>query len=145
MNGASGNEEERSLKAKLIAYGICLLLAVGIMLLVLWINDYWTSEEPMDRARILADGFSIPGALLVLAAGFLFVSGQGIFHGVMYGLKRAKEIVLPFLPFEYVPYREFIKRREKKKVTGYGCVFFTGLAFLIVGIVLIVRFNRLYP
>lgn len=139
------SEEERSLKAKLISYGICLAVAVGLLLLVLEINGYWASEEPMNRARILSDGFSIPGALLVLTAGILYVSGQGTFNGVLFGLKRAKEILLPFLPSEYVPYREFVKRRAKKKVTGYGCLFFTGLAFLLIGIVLIVRFNRLYP
>ena len=52
---------------------------------------------------------------------------------------------LPFLRSEYVPYREFVKRRAKKKVTGYGCLFFVGLLFLIVGILLTVRFSRLYP
>ena len=36
-------------------------------------------------------------------------------------------------------------RRAKKKVTGYGCLFFVGLLFLIVGILLTVRFSRLYP
>ncbi len=137
--------EENSLKAKLISYGITLGVAVGLMLLVLWIGGYWQATEAVDRARILCDGFSIPGALLILTAGVLFVSGQGVFNGVLFGLKRAKEIVLPFLPSQYVPYREFVKKRSEKKVTGYGCLFFVGLAFLIVGIVLIVRFNRLYP
>ena len=139
------NEEKGSRKEKLISYGICLAVAVGLLLLVLSVNGYWQSEEPMDRDRILCDGFSVPGALLVLTAGVLYASGQGIFNGVLYGLKRGKEILLPFLPSEYVPYREFIKKREKKRITGFGCVFFTGLAFLAVGILLLIRFNRLYP
>ena len=125
------NEERDSLKGKLAAYAICVAVAVGLLLLVLTIGGYWKAEDPMDRARILCDGFSVPGALLVLAAGILFASGQGAFNGV--------------LRSEYVPYREFVKRRAKKKVTGYGCLFFVGLLFLIVGIVLTVRFNRLYP
>lgn len=139
------NEQRGSLKEKLISYGICLAVALGLLFVVLELNGYWQSQEPMDRARILCDGFSVPGALMVLAAGVLFVSGEGIFNGVLFGLKRGKEILLPFLHSEYVPYREFIKKRAKKKVKGYGCLFFTGLAFLIVGIVLLVRFNRLYP
>lgn len=139
------NEERDSLKGKLAAYAICIAVAVGLLLLVLTIGGYWKAEDPMDRARILCDGFSVPGALLVLVAGVLFVSGQGAFNGLLFGLKRGKEIFLPFLRSEYVPYREFIKRRAKKKVTGYGCLFFTGLVFLIVGIVLLVRFNKLYP
>ncbi len=139
------NEEKNPLMEKLVSYVICLAVAVGLMLLVMGINGYWTCDEPMDRARILCDGFCVPGALLILTAGVLFVSGQGAFNGVLFGLKRAKEIVLPFLPSEYVPYREFIKKREKKKITGYSCLFFTGLVFLVIGIVLLIRFNRLYP
>ena len=137
--------EENSLKAKLIGYGISTAVAVGLMLLVLTVGGYWQAEEPMDRARLLCDGFSVPGALLVLTAGVLFANGEGAFNGVLFGLKRAKEIVLPFLPSQYVPYREFVKKRAAKKTVGYGCLFFVGLAFLIVGIVLLVRFNRLYP
>ena len=137
--------ENSSIKEKVVSYGICLAVAAGLMLAVLGFNGYWKCEEAADRARILCDGFSAPGALMVLAAGAIFASGQGAFNGVLFGLKRAKEIVLPFLPSEYVPYREFIKKRQKKKITGYGCVFFTGLAFLLVGIVLLIRFNRMYP
>ena len=139
------NKEQGGIKAKLASYGITLAVALGLLLLVLTIGGYWKAEDPMDRARILCDGFSVPGALLVLVAGVLFVSGQGAFNGLLFGLKRGKEIFLPFLRSEYVPYREFVKRRAKKKVTGYGCLFFTGLVFLIVGILLTVRFSRLYP
>lgn len=139
------SEERDSRKEKLISYGICLAVAVGLMLAVMGLNGYWSCEEPMDRDRILCDGFSVPGALLVLTAGVLFVNGQGAFNGFLFGLKRTKEILLPFLPSEYVPYREFIKKRAKKKITGYGCIFFTGLAFLLVGVALLIRFNILYP
>ena len=137
--------ENSSIKEKLVSYGICLTVAAGLLLAVLGINGYWKCEEASERARILCDGFSVPGALMVLASGAIFASGQGAFNGVLFGLKRAKEIVLPFLPSEYVPYREFIKKREKKRITGYGCIFFTGLVFLLVGIVLLIRFNRMYP
>ena len=97
-----------------------LAIILGFMLAVLFLGGYWKAETPMDRARILCDGFSVPGAMLMLTAGVLFASGQGAFNGVLFGLKRTKEILLPFLPSEYVPYREFIKRRAEKKKSGYG-------------------------
>ena len=112
---------------------------------MLFLGGYWKAETPMDRARILCDGFSVPGAMLMLTAGVLFASGQGAFNGVLFGLKRTKEILLPFLPSEYVPYREFIKRRAEKKKSGYGWLFFVGLGFFAVGIVLLIRFDLLYP
>ncbi|MBR0206712.1 MAG: DUF3899 domain-containing protein [Clostridia bacterium] len=139
------SEEKDSRKAKLVSYGVTLAVGLGLMLAVLSLGGYWRAETPMDRARILCDGFSVPGALLMLIAGVLFASGQGAFNGVLFGLKRTKEILLPFLPSEYVPYREFIKRRAEKKKSGYGCLFFVGLGFFTVGIVLLIRFDLLYP
>ena len=66
------NEEQVTLKGKLAAYAICVAVAVGLLLAVLTISGYWKAEDPMDRARILCDGFSVPGALLASAGWLIF-------------------------------------------------------------------------
>ena len=94
---------------------------------------------------MLTDAFTIPGILLSLGCALIFISNQGGFNGLFYGLRRGKEILLPFLPHEYVKYPEYVEKRKEKKVTGYGFILHVGLVFLAVGIVLLVLFNARYP
>ena len=130
---------------KAIGYAACVLFGIVGFLLICWINDYWTLDSDQERLRVLCDAFTVPGLLLVFSAGLIFAANKGAFYGVGYGLRTAKEILLPFLPHEYVKYRDYIARKKARKVQGYRFIFVSGLVFLVVGIVLLIRFNILYP
>lgn len=137
--------KEQTRKSPLIRYGVCAVVATALLFLILQLNGFWKLTEPQDRLRVLCDAFSIPGALLILASGLVFARNAGAFNGLFYGLRTAKEIFLPFLPHEHVKYQEYLKKREEKRIKGYGFIFFTGLAFLTVGMILLVIFHVKYP
>ena len=132
-------------KDKLISCAVCLAVGAGLVLAVLLIEGYWKSDASMERVRILCDGFFVSGAVLILVTGLLFVNGQGGLNGVLYGVKRMWRLLLPFLSSEFMTYEEFVRRREKKRFTGYGCVLLAGLAFLLVGVLLFIWFKRQHP
>ena len=115
------------------------------MFLVLYLDNYWSLDSEQEKLRVLTDAFTIPGILLSLGCALIFISNQGGFNGLFYGLRRGKEILLPFLPHEYVKYPEYVEKRKEKKVKGYGFILHVGLVFLAVGIVLLVLFNARYP
>ncbi len=139
------SEERTTVRRKVIGYTVCGLFGIVGFLLICWINDYWTLESDQERLRVLCDAFTVPGVLLVFGAGLIFAANKGAFYGVGYGLRTAKEILLPFLPHEYVKYRDYIAQKKEKQVKGYRFIFISGMVFLAVGIVLLIRFNILYP
>ena len=137
--------ESSVLRKKLIGYGISAVLGTALLFLVLYLGNYWNLESEQEKLRVLTDAFTIPGILLALGCALIFISNQGGFNGVLYGLRRTKEVLLPFLPHEYLRYRDYVDRRKEKRVKGYGFVLHVGLAFLAVGIVLLILFNVRYP
>ncbi len=133
-------------KSKVVAMitGYVVSLGVGIGLLFVILNNYGYTEAETDaeRYRILCDAFTIPGLTLMLCAALVNVYNRGAFTGVTYGLRRTREIVLPFIKWEYIKYPEYKKRKEKKKVKGYSFLFFTGLALTLPAVYFMIRFYQ---
>lgn len=138
-------KEKKSVKYLLIRYGICIAVGLSMLFTVLLINNYFKTEDAQNKLRILCDAFCIPGMLLVLSAGLVFVSNEGAFNGVLFGLKRTKDVLLPFLPYHHMNYRTFVEKRKAKKVKGYGFIAISGAAFLTVGVILLIIFQVKYP
>lgn len=139
------NGESITVRKKIIGYAICFGIGAGLFFLVCWLERYPALETDQERLRVLCDAFTIPGLLLAAAAGLVFAANNGTFYGLGYGLRTAKQILLPFLPSEHVKYRDYIAKKKEKKVSGYGFILISGLVFLLVGIILLIRFNMLYP
>lgn len=128
----------------LIGTAVCVLLGAAIVLFYLKGHWFDMAETAAERYRLLCDAFSIAGVVLVAVSALILVFNTGVFTGLTYGLRGVKDIFLPFLQQEYVPYREYRKKKMEKKVKGYSFIFFTGLAFLAVGIYFMVRFYGVY-
>ena len=122
-------------KALLIKYIICFVIASLITVGVFWAKGFFVHSTAVN-VQILADGFTVSGILVTLFAGMLFISGEGALLGIGF---IAKSVILTFIPGgrmrheKYADYRER-KLQEMKKSTDH-CILFTGLAFLIIGII----------
>ena len=138
-------KKEIHIKSILIRYGVCAVIATALLFLILQMNGYWKLTEPQDKLRVLCDAFSLPGMLLVLVSGLIFVSNAGAFNGLAYGFRTGVGFLLPFLQLKHVKYQEFLEKRKEKRTKGYGFICFTGLAFLAVGLILLVIFHVRYP
>ena len=79
----------------------------------------------------------------MLCAALVAVYNQGVFTGVMYGLRRMKDIFLPFIKSKYVKYPDYKHKREAKKIKNYSFLFFTGLLLTIPAIYFMVRFYQI--
>ena len=133
------------MRKKIIGTILCVVFGAAGFFAVCWISRYTELETDQERLRVLCDAFTVPGLLLLGLAALIFAANNGAFYGIGYGLRTAKEILLPFLPHEYVKYRDYIAKKKEKKVSGYRFIAITGLVFLTVGIILLIRFNLLYP
>lgn len=133
------------MRKKIVGYAICFGIETILFFLICWLGHYTALETDQERLRVLCDAFTIPGLLLVALSGLIFAANNGTFYGLGYGLRTAKQILLPFLPSEHMKYRDYIAKKKEKKVSGYRFILISGLVFLLAGISLLIRFNVLYP
>ena len=136
--------EEKSIRNRLIRYGVSAVVATALLFTVLIVNRYWSQDDAQSKLRILCDAFCVPGLLLMLSTGLVFCRNAGAFNGLFYGLRTAKEILLPFLPYEHMNFRQYVEKRSEKKIKGYSFLLITGAAFLTVGLILLVIFHIRY-
>lgn len=122
-------------KALLIRYITCFVIASLMTVIVFWSKGFF-SQSASHNVNVLADGFSVSGALMTLFAGMLFISGEGGLLGIGFILRN---VVLAFIPMGrmkhevYADYRER-KLRERKKAKDHS-ILVVGLLFLFVGII----------
>ncbi|MBQ5602149.1 MAG: DUF3899 domain-containing protein [Clostridia bacterium] len=125
-------------KEKLIKYAVCFGIEVFIAFLVIWSKGFFT-ERIAVNIQILADAFFVPGVLMTLFAGMMYVSSEGALIGIGFVIRNA---VLTFIPMgrakheKYADYRERKLSNAKKQDNSY--VLITGLFFLAIGIILTV-------
>lgn len=129
---------ENETKSILKRYLVCFCVAAGLVWTVFAMKGFFTSDAKMNM-QILHDAFFAAGALLVLFAGLLFVSGEGVFLGVGYAMGRAIKALIPFSRKEHETYAQYRERKiGKHKRKGESCLFFTGLFFILVSVIFLI-------
>lgn len=129
---------KKETKSVLIKYLICFGVASLITVVIFAIQGFFTDNVAVNM-QILADGFSISGALMLAYAGVMFISGEGAFIGIGFVMKTVAQMFIPMGRKNhefYADYRE--KQLAKLKKAEDHCVLITGLAFLAVGIVFMI-------
>lgn len=131
-------------KARLIKYGC----SIGFVVLFAWLyltaQDYENATQ-MDRYRLLCDALSVPGVLLIMFGGLVWAANEGALLGVGYVIRFAIFSLIPGKRLERdEKYGDYVARKSEKKISGYGFLFFSGLASLTVGIVFLALFYTVY-
>ena len=117
-------------------YAICFGIEAVIAFLVIWSKGFFTDRAAVNL-QILADAFFVPGILVTLFAGMLYVSGEGALIGIGFVLRNA---VLTFIPMGrakqelYADYRA--RKLKEAKPHSARCILVSGLVFLVIGIAL---------
>ena len=136
MGGSETVKQEN--RVTLRNYAICVGIEALIAFLVIWSKGFFTQSVAVN-IQILADAFFVPGILMTLFAGMMYVSGEGALIGISFILRN---VVLTFIPMGrakhelYADYRARKLRDAKKHDNRHILV--TGLIFLFIGIVLTV-------
>ena len=122
-------------KEKLRNYGICCGIEVLIAFLVIWSKGFFTDSAAVN-IQILSDAFFVPGILMTLLAGMLYVSSEGALIGIGFVLRN---VVLAFIPMGRARHELYADYRERKmseaKQNNDSCILVSGLVFLGLGII----------
>ena len=135
-----------NLAKNLLKYGISTLSAGGVTLLILWNYEFWDAPTLVERYRILANAFTIPGVILMMFAALIWVSADGFFDGLAYAFSQAKDRLIPFVGAKrkHETYYDFKQRKQEKRPRGYGFLFFVGAAFTLVAVIFTLLHGSVY-
>lgn len=100
-----------------------------------------------ERYRILSDMLTVPGLLLLFAAGLIWISDQGALDGIGFILSRTIGRLIPgrALTEKHETYGQYVERKHgEKKSRGYLCLAVVGAVFLALGAVFIYLFYQAY-
>ena len=123
-------------KLKLIKYAVYFGIEAAIALLVIWSKGFLVHSTSVNL-QILSDAFFVAGIMMTLFAGLLYVSSEGALLGIGFVLRN---VVLAFIPMGRARHEKYADYRERKlgeaKNRNDKCALFTGLFFLLIGIIL---------
>ena len=133
------------IKKTLIKYAVSLTIAAVIVVLVLWMQGYFTQTEWRVQCKNLCDAFTVSGLVFILVSALVWVSNMGIFLGLGYAFSVFINSIVPFRGKRrhesYADYRE--RKTGKGGVKGYSFIFFTGLVYFVVAIVFLIIYYQL--
>lgn len=127
------------MKKQLIRYSVTVGIGAAMVALFLYLQEFNNAATSEIRLRMLADAFTIPGVILMLLAGLIWVASDGFFDGLTYSVRWLASLI-PFTKIKDEKYYDYKVRKSKKRAQGYSFIFYTGLGYFLIAVVLIVLF-----
>ena len=125
------------MKKNVIKYAVATGVALALCLLTLWLHGFTLDGELVDKYRILADAFTIPGILMLMVGCLVWISTTGFFDILSYAFINLKERLVPFVgaKSEHETYYDYKVRKGKSRASGYAYMFVVGAAFMVIALV----------
>ena len=118
-----------------IAAAVGLLIAFLIMVL----KGGFRAADPADFWGSLSDAFFVPGALLAGVGILIWVSDQGEFDMLRYGVKKAFTIVLSEERRSRQPktFHDYRTKRQEREPASFSYLLILGAVMILAGIVFV--------
>ncbi|MDR0831485.1 MAG: DUF3899 domain-containing protein [Bacillales bacterium] len=111
-------------------YLITVIVAVGIGVGVFFISP---NQENQNVAWINA--FFVPGILLLLFSGLIFVSQQGAFDMLAFALKKLFEVTFTPKKMSQTFYEYKLEKESKERMSTFH-ILIVGIVFLLIWIII---------
>ena len=121
-------------------YAVAFVIMGILTFVVLWLRQFGATVSLQERYLDLADAFTIPGVVMIMAGLLVWVTSQGGFDMISYALLRAKDSLIPGSKHSGEQYYDYKVRQDKKRPKGYSFMFISGGIYLVPAII----FNILY-
>ncbi len=133
--------EENSGKRSWIKYLVTVVVGAGLVVLICGLKGAFRATEPREVVRIVSDGFTLVGILLV-CVGFLTVLNKaGAFDGLGYSFHSMARVFRNYRNDDKTTktYYDYKKAADKKRKRQWFLVI-VGAGFLVIAIVLVLVF-----
>ena len=126
-----------------ITAAICLTLTV--LYVTLRIDLTRLGEVPRVMLyRVLCDGFTVPGIVVLMLGLLVWLSTQGAMDGVGYLMSYAFKALIPGMRGDIERYGDYLERKRANRATGYGFLIITGLVFMGFAAIFMILFYSVY-
>lgn len=127
----------KNFKKYLITLAIGLFVAGGIA----FSKDVFNQAELAMVFHTLTDSFFVPGVLIMGFGALIFVSNEGVFDGLVYGVTSFLDI---FRKEKKNRYRTFFDYKEEKgnRDTRFGYLIICGLVFIAISGVMLFLYHQ---
>ena len=135
------------LKKNLLKYGITVPLALGLAFFYIYVRVDFANPEAtplLEWYRIVCDGFTIPGLILLMLGCLMSLSNIGSMDGLGYVVSIAVKMLLPGGGLKMERYKEYLDRRRANRVRGYGFLYIVGAGCMAVALIFLVLFYRIH-
>ena len=136
-----------SLKKNLTKYGVTTVLALGLAYLYIYLRVDMTdpgATELVEWYRIICDGFTIPGLILLMFGCLMSLSNAGAMDGLGYVVVNGFKMLIPGAATKMERYKEYLERRRENRVRGYGFLYLVGAGCMAVSVVFLILFYGIY-
>lgn len=122
--------------------GIALVLGLGVAALYIFSRR----TEDMDLVqwyRVLCDGFTIPGLMMILVGLLFWLGNLGAFYAFGYLFRY---VIKAFAPgaIKIGRYLDYVEEQREKQLKGFGFLFVAGGILMTVAIVFLALFYGVY-
>jgi hypothetical protein len=132
----------KALKSLWVKSGIALVLGLGVAALYIFSRR----TEDMDLVqwyRVLCDGFTIPGLMMILVGLLFWLGNLGAFYALGYLFRY---VIKAFAPgaIKIGRYLDYVEEQREKQLKGFGFLFVAGGILMTVAIVFLALFYGVY-
>ena len=131
-------KQKKSLKRIIIKYSITIAICLTLTIISLFLRNFLNAVVgTKEYYRIWADSFTIPGLAFIFLALIIFLVNEESLTALGY---LGRTIVRALTPSKKESMNYYEYSQSKKKITGYSCILWVGLAFFLVGLVFLILF-----
>ncbi len=119
--------------------------AVGGAVTWWYITSRWQADLPLvEQYRVICDGFTVPGMMMVLFALMLSLNNLGALDTMAYLLSFIPRMIAPGAFGEPEKLIDFVEHRREKRAKGFGFLYIVGSIFLGIAIYYLVKFYSVF-
>ena len=132
-------------KGRIVKYFATIFFCVLMVWFYIGSHDFALASQ-LEKYRILCDAFTIPGLLLILTGFLVWVSNQGALDGISYAVRGLFRVFIPGagLRQNLETYYDYLKRKDEKRIKGYGFLFLVGGISLAIALLFYFIFYSIY-
>ena len=136
-----------TLKKNLIKYGVTTFGALVLAFFYVYVRVDFSNVEAtplVEWYRIICDGFTIPGLVLLMFGCLMSLSNAGAMDGLGYVVVNGIKMLIPGAATKMERYKEYLERRRENRVKGYGFLYVVGAGCMVIALVFMVLFYGIY-